>query len=118
MQNNKLMAILSYLGIVVAVPLFMGKESKFARFHNNQGLILLLLEVAYGTLRSIIVNVLRAIFVNVYALWNVYWLYNTIVIILNVLWLAFVAFSVIGIVNAAQGKKQPLPLIGKFDILK
>ena len=39
-QNNKIMAILSYFGILVLVPILAAKESKFARFHANQGLIL------------------------------------------------------------------------------
>ena len=39
-EQNKVMAILAYLGILVLIPLFAAKESKFARFHTNQGLIL------------------------------------------------------------------------------
>ena len=40
-QANKVMAILAYFGLLVFVPLFAAKESRFARFHTNQGLILL-----------------------------------------------------------------------------
>lgn len=36
-QNNKVMAILAYFGILVLIPIFAAKESKFARFHANQG---------------------------------------------------------------------------------
>ena len=41
-QANKVMAILAYFGILVLIPLFAAKESPFARFHANQGLILLI----------------------------------------------------------------------------
>ena len=41
-EQNKLMAILAYLGILVIIPILAAKESKFARFHSNQGLILLI----------------------------------------------------------------------------
>lgn len=36
-QANKVMAILAYFGLLVFVPLFAAKESRFARFHTNQG---------------------------------------------------------------------------------
>ena len=34
-QQNKTMAVLAYLGILVLVPLLGAKESKFARFHEK-----------------------------------------------------------------------------------
>lgn len=33
-QNNKVMAILAYFGILVLIPIFAAKESKFARFRD------------------------------------------------------------------------------------
>jgi uncharacterized membrane protein len=47
-----------------------------------------------------------------YWLWNLYWLFN-------LLSLAILVFAIIGIVNAANGKQEKLPLIGKFgDLFK
>lgn len=43
---NKAMGILSYLSLLVLIPIFAAPKSRFARFHANQGLILLILEVA------------------------------------------------------------------------
>ena len=37
---NKPMGILAYLGLLVLVPIFTARESKFAMFHAEQGLIL------------------------------------------------------------------------------
>ena len=42
-EENKFMAILAYFGILVIIPILAAKDSKFARFHSNQGLILCIL---------------------------------------------------------------------------
>ena len=39
-EQNKVMAILAYFGILVLIPILAAKDSKFARFHANQGLLL------------------------------------------------------------------------------
>lgn len=39
-RENKLWALLSYLGILVLIPLLAKKDSKFAQFHAKQGLVL------------------------------------------------------------------------------
>ena len=107
--NNKAMDILAYLGILVLVPIFAAKDSQFARYHANQGLVLAIAEIAYG----IVVSILNAI------LFVISWRLASIVgTILGVVWLGFLALSIIGIINAANGKMQPLPLIGGITILK
>ncbi len=40
-QDNKLVAALSYLGILVFIPLFLARKSHFAQEHAKQGVILL-----------------------------------------------------------------------------
>ena len=47
-ESNKAMAVLSYLGILVLVPLVGAKNSPFARFHTNQGLILCIATILYS----------------------------------------------------------------------
>ena len=42
MNGNKVMAILSYFGILVLIPIFAAKDDAFARYHANQGLVLLI----------------------------------------------------------------------------
>ena len=107
--NNKAMGILAYLGILVLVPIFTAKDSQFARYHANQGLVLAIAEVAYG----IIISVLNAI------LFVISWRLASIMgTILGVAWFGFLALAIIGIINAANGKMQPLPLIGGIAILK
>lgn len=38
--NNKVMAVLAYLGWLLLITIFAAPNSKFARFHANQGIIL------------------------------------------------------------------------------
>ena len=107
-QNNKVMAILAYLGILVLIPLLAAKESRFARFHTNQGLVLFIAEIIYSIAYSILTGVILAIS------WRLYFL----VTIIGLLGLAFLVLSIIGIINAAGGKAKELPVIGKIKILK
>ncbi len=113
---NKAMAILAYLGILVLIPIFAAKESKFARFHANQGLVLLIAWVAWGIVGAIIGAIVSAIFLAIS------WRLLFIVTIFNILiWLihaAFAVLAILGIVNAASGKAKELPIIGKYKILK
>ncbi len=109
-QNNKAMAILAYLGILVLIPIFAAKESKFARFHANQGLALCICEVAWMIINYIITLILiHSWSFGLMTLWGII---NWLVCI------AFLVFAIIGIVNAAQGNTKPLPIFGKMKILK
>ena len=103
-QNNRAMGILAYISILVLVPIFAAKESPFARFHANQGLILFLIEVAV----SIISKFLGGLFV-------IGFIISLLMAAINVV---CVVFSVLGIVNAAKGKCVALPIIGGFELLK
>jgi uncharacterized membrane protein len=107
-QNNKAMAILAYLGILVLIPLFAAKESPFARFHTNQGLILCIAEIVYYIAYSILSSILLAIS------WRLYFL----VTIIGLVGLVFLVLLIIGIANAANGKAKELPIIGKYKVLK
>lgn len=106
---NKVYAILAYLGILVLVPILGAKESKFARFHANQGLVLLIAEVAVSIAIVIVTAILSIVS---YALGAI------IGGLLNLIWIAFLVFIILGIVNAAQGTAKELPIIGQIHILK
>ncbi len=106
-QQNKLMAVLSYFSILVLIPLFAAKESPFARYHTNQGLVLFIVEVIVG----VIYNVLRWILPYGF-LWRlVGWAYSLCS-------LGFLVLLVIGIMNAANGRAKEIPVLGAIKILK
>ena len=113
-QNNKTMGILAYLGILVLVPIFAARESQFARYHANQGLVLAIAEVAFAIVYSIIVSILTGLLLSTGA-WG---LLSVLTTILGLLWLVFLVLAIIGIVNAINGRCRPLPVIGRFTLLK
>ena len=98
-NSNKLMAVLAYIGILVLIPLFAAKNSKFARFHTNQGVVLLICDI----LVSIVGGILASIKLG---------------FIGKLLAIVVFIFAVVGVINAAQGKAKELPFIGKYRILK
>ena len=104
-NQNKVMAVLAYFGILFLVPLLAAKESKFAQFHANQGIVLCILWIAIGILNFILSMILR----------NASWISS---ILCSLLYLVCGILAIIGIVNAAQGKAKELPIIGKIKILK
>lgn len=92
--NNKLMGVLAYLGVLVLIPLIAAKESKFVRFHVNQGLILLICSVVswfVGSISSALA-----------------WVLNTAIFVL----------AIIGIYNVVKGETKELPLVGEFRIIQ
>ena len=97
--KNKIFAIFAYLGWLVLIPIFAAKESKFARFHANQGIVLAIA----STLGIILISLLPSIKI----VYLIAWLFE----------LAVFALMVIGIYNAANGKAKDLPVIGTFRIL-
>ncbi len=107
-EQNKVMALLAYLGLLFLVPMFAAPNSKFARYHTNQGLVLCLAAVAFG-----IVHVLLT-----FLLLMISWRLSFLSTIIGLLWIAVPVLMVIGIVNALNGKAKELPLIGKIKILK
>ncbi|MFD1039762.1 DUF4870 domain-containing protein [Virgibacillus byunsanensis] len=96
-KENKGMAILAY--IIFFIPLLAAKDSKFAMYHANQGLVLFLTAMAVYIVGTIIPII--------------GWL-----LILPIGSLLMLVLAVIGIINAANGKTKQLPMIGKIQILK
>ncbi len=105
-EKNKLMAVLAYLSWLVLIPIFAAKDSKFARFHANQGLVLAITEIAWWVVSAVVSSVLSAIKLGFLAS------------VLSLVNLVFLLLLVLGILNAAGGKAKELPIIGKFRILK
>jgi len=99
-ESNKGMAIIAY--ILFFVPLITGdhKKSPFVMFHTNQGLLLFLFSVGGSIISSILVIIIIGIL-----LWAV-------------VGIASLIFLILGIMNAVNGRMKPLPIIGKFEIIK
>lgn len=107
-SNDPIMGVLAYLGILCLVPLLAAKDSDFAQYHAKQGLTLFVAEIALSVL---------------------YWIVGFITIatggigfllfpLLGIAWIGILVLSIIGIINAVNKKKVPLPLIGGIQIMK
>lgn len=99
-EKNKVIAALAYL--VFFIPLLAAPESKFGRYHANQGLVL--------NIAEIILSVFSSIFL--YSIPFIGW---AISLVLNLVML-FLVIS--GFMNAYNGKAVPLPVVGGITILK
>lgn len=100
-ENDKLMGILAYLGVLVLVPLLTGSKSKFVRYHTNQGLVNLLFAVALYAASIVLTISLPLVGLLV---WVVYF--------------APTIFAILGIINVVNGEQKPLPVIGGITLLK
>jgi len=97
-SQNTGMAVVATIPILFFVPLLTEhKNDEFVMFHAKQGLVLLL----YGVILAIATPILA--FIPVLG-----WL------VLLVLQIFGLVCLIMGILNAAQGKRQELPLIGKY----
>ncbi len=108
-EQNKVLALLSYIFILFLVPLFAAPNSKFARYHANQGLVLFIVDVVVGAVIGIVCAIIGAI----PAVGGI-----IAGIISGVLGLVLLALMILGIVNAVTGKAKALPLIGRIKIIK
>ena len=103
-EQNKLMAVLAYISWLVLIPIFAAKESKFARYHANQGIVLAIAELV----AIVALNVLSGLPL-------IGWLFS---IVSSLFGLVCCIMAVIGILNAVNGRAKELPVVGKFRILK
>jgi len=100
-MNPKVQSILSYIGILWLVAYFGGKSERndFSAYHLKQGLGLLLFSFLFG------------VAINIVAIVS-----SSLAGILSYGGILFFILMVLGIINAANDVKKPLPLLGEmFD---
>ncbi|MFN8360443.1 MAG: hypothetical protein U0264_11065 [Candidatus Kapaibacterium sp.] len=98
-ENNKIMAVLAYLVCLFVVPLFLAKESSYARFHTNQGLVLFI-----GWTLTYFVQIIAHGFFISFATGGMQ--------------LCLLVLALLGVLNASQGKMQRLPIIGNITLIQ
>ena len=84
-NQNKIWALLSYLWILVLIPLLIKKDSRFVQFHAKQGLVMLIA-----------------------------WFFVTIPLLGLLIWLALVVFWFIAVIKVLEGQYWKMPVIGDF----
>ncbi|MDW7656049.1 MAG: zinc ribbon domain-containing protein [Bacillota bacterium] len=106
-EKNKGMAALAY--ILFFLPLVACPDSRFGRYHANQGLLILIGAVGGGIALAIISTILGLIS---------YYLLFISSLLYVVLYVGLTVLIVMGIINAVNGKAKPLPLVGHIKIIK
>ena len=96
-EDNKLMAALSYIFILCFIPLLLSRESKFAQYHAKQGLVVFVVEVIVMILSNIL------IFIPILG-----WLAIMIAYVL------LIVGSLAGILKALGGKEWEMPVLAKY----
>lgn len=105
LSNNKGMALLAYLGILIIVPfLSEAKNDSFVKFHLKQGLVLIIAYIGTGIVSSMFSYVL-------YAIGGLSFMLS---FLFPVLYLGLFIINIIGIINAVNNRTQELPIIGGF----
>ena len=84
-RENKILALLSYLGVLVIIPLLIKKNSPFVQFHAKQGLVLL-----------------------------VGWVISWFPVLGWIVGIIVFVLSVMGIINVLDGEKKRLPIVGEL----
>lgn len=100
-SQNRGMAVIAYFGPLIVIPFLSGaKSDPYVRFHLGQGLALILASLGYW-IASVILSFVPIV--------GFFLIFITMAVNLGI----FVLF-VMGVINAASGKTQELPLIGGF----
>lgn len=110
LRGKKLTAAMAYLSWLVVIPIVYSSESKFIRYHANQGLTIAIAETI-GILATVVVSKV---------LWSVSVKLSLLVEFMMYAALAgvFGALMLIGLMNVFMGKKRKLPTFGKVNLLK
>ena len=107
-QQNRYVSLLSYLHVLVLVPLVSMRESPFTQYHANVGLNLLAWEVGAEILWYLILHFLGWIPVLRWVLW----------ILRGLTALVFVILSVFGIRSALKGSARELQFFSAFKFIR
>lgn len=105
-KSHKVMAVLSYLGVLVLVPLLAGdKNSAYLRHHINQGFLLWIAGMFCDILSG------NGVFgLLVFHLWP-------LSVVGDLMKLVIFILCVVGIVDACRGVNRELPLVGRIHII-
>lgn len=92
-NTHILMGVLSYLGVLVIIPYLVAKDVPSVKFHIKQGMVLVLIEIVVWAISGMF--------------WN-FWF------VIQIVHLALIILSIIGIVNVVQNKEKELPIVGSW----
>lgn len=102
-EATKIYSLFSYLGLLFIIPLIACQNSKYARFHINQGIILCIVDAIFSGIQVIFGYLPHNFLLEITG---------------DALDICLIILTVYGIYNAVTGQAKKLPVIGNFNILK
>lgn len=110
LKGKKFTAFLAYLFWFTVIPMIYSTESKFIKYHANQGFVLAIAESIFLIITAIVSRIL----------WSVS--RPTSLLVETTMLMVFVGvfgvLSLIGIFNVIRGKEKPIPTFGHIKLLK
>jgi len=120
-DDNKGLALLSYIGPLALIPYFYNKGSKYVKYHAIQGMNLLIVWICYVIVSSLLslIKITKScdsylgIFTNCTKV-TPWWIKFPV----DIIGLFLFALSVIGVVYALTGVAKKLPIIDRVTLFK
>lgn len=100
-SDRTIMLVLSYIGILSLIPFFLKKDDAEVQWHAKNGVALFATEVVVGIIFIILSIALRSVACG-------------LAVIRCVVWLGFVALSILCIVKAVGGQRFRIPVVTDF----
>lgn len=101
-SNPKILLVSAWAYLLFFLPLFICPKDKFARYHANQGLLVLLVSL-----------LCYALALGIYFIWV-----PLAIILVPIIFLTSMIYITMGINNASEGRVERLPFIGRITIIK
>ncbi len=103
-QQNTVMCVLAYLGILSLIPYLAEKNDDYVQYHAKQGVNLFIIEIIISVLCGILSVIPFIGFIGS--------------IVGSICSLLFLVLSILGIVAAVKGERKPLPIVSAIQIIK
>ena len=111
-ENTKVVCAISYIGFLFFIPLLAYPNSRFAKFHANQALVVFLFSVLIRVVCSFGAGIWWALpFLPNYVENLGSWMFNLAE------WALPLAAGICGFINALNGKAKEIPIIGKINLV-
>ncbi len=107
--SDLLWGILSYLSILVLIPLLKKKKSDFVAYHVNQGLVLFILEFCASMIISLIGLILMFAAPTLFIAVNV---------VYGLIGALFLVCHIIGLVHVVRHEEKKVPLFGEIKLYR
>ena len=104
-DSNRVLAAIGYIPPLFFIPLFLSGEGELAKYHGKQALVL------FG---AAVITVLAFRFLQLILGWikpigNVFWVLE------GLLYIIYIALSIVAAINAANGQFWRIPILGAYS---